>query len=73
MVTTLPSWHLEKGQTLVHLCFRVPNLESASAVGKRLVSSTARRRRTGIESSRIAWVFSRKFGLSKWWRRPMMP
>lgn len=56
---------LEKGQPLVHLCFRVPDLELAIAAGKRAgfhrlgapVSAPA------FGNRRIAWVFSRTFGL----------
>ena len=56
---------LEKGQPLVHLCFRVPDLEVAIAAGKR-----AGFHRLGapvpapaFANRRIAWVFSRTLGL----------
>jgi methylmalonyl-CoA/ethylmalonyl-CoA epimerase len=56
---------IESGQTLVHLCFRVPDLERALAAGKqagfhRLSAPTPA---PAFENRRIAWVFSRTFGL----------
>jgi methylmalonyl-CoA/ethylmalonyl-CoA epimerase len=56
---------LEQGQSLVHLCFRVPNLEAAISTGK-----DAGFHRLGapapaptFDNRRIVWVFSRVFGL----------
>ena len=56
---------LENGQALVHLCFRVPNLELALSAGKesgfhRLGSPVPA---PAFENRRIVWVFSRTFGL----------
>ena len=56
---------LANGQPLVHLCFRVPNLELAMSCGKqsgfhRLASPVPA---PAFENRRIAWVFSRTFGL----------
>jgi len=57
--------NLQKGQTLVHLCFRVPDLEAALQHGRdagmhqlaRPVPAPA------FDGRRIAWLFSRTIGL----------
>jgi methylmalonyl-CoA/ethylmalonyl-CoA epimerase len=56
---------LEQGQSLVHLCFRVPNLEAAISTGKeagfhRLGAPAPA---PAFDNRRIVWVFSRTFGL----------
>ena len=56
---------LKKGQKLVHLCFRVPDIETAIKNGRghgfhliaRPVPATA------FEGRRIAWLFSKTYGL----------
>jgi len=56
---------LQKGQQLVHLCFEVPDMDQALAAARergfvklgRPVPATA------FANRRIAWVFSRTYGL----------
>jgi methylmalonyl-CoA/ethylmalonyl-CoA epimerase len=56
---------LQKGQRLVHLCFEVADLEAAIAAGR---TSGLHRIATPVPAAafgnrRIAWLFSRHFGL----------
>jgi len=56
---------LDKGHALVHLCFRVPDLDSALEAGQRagFHRLAAPVPAPAFDNRRIVWVFSRVFGL----------
>jgi len=56
---------LRNGQSLVHLCFRVPSLESAVAHGRRSGLHQLARPVPAVAfgDRRIAWLFSKTIGL----------
>lgn len=56
---------LSKGQTLVHLCFRVPNLEAALVHGKQSGLHQLARPVPAVAfgGRRIAWLFGAGVGL----------
>ncbi|MCC7124230.1 MAG: VOC family protein [Acidobacteria bacterium] len=56
---------LDKGQTLLHVCFRVADLEQAIAAGRRhgLHRLTAPVAAPAFAGRRIVWLFNKQFGL----------
>ncbi|MCL4298379.1 MAG: VOC family protein [Anaerolineae bacterium] len=56
---------LQKGQQLVHLCFRVPDIEAAIQVGREYGFHCIARPVPAVAFGcrRIAWLFSRTYGL----------
>ena len=58
---------LKKGQKLAHLCFNPPDIEASIEEGKRHGFTCIARpvRAVAFDSRRIAWMFSRTYGLVK--------
>ena len=57
--------NLRNGQTLVHLCFRVPSLETAIRHGRQFGFHQVARPVPAVAfgDRRIAWIFSKTIGL----------
>lgn len=65
--------NLQKGQSLVHLCFRVPDLQAALARARQagLHQITRPVSATAFANRRIAWLFSRDIGLIELLEAPL--